>query len=132
MKDQQKSELLKGLLAVLPEDDYCGTKKMGGKSWDCNTDCAERFVCGVFNYNLALSAVRTRLEAWVGGLELDVDKIEKIINDVSENQVKPYLVIEWKEGKSIAKSFGQFFAKALASKGSLLIKVRGRRNEENT
>lgn len=45
-----------------------------------------------------------------------MEKIAKLINDVTENQIKPYVIIEWKKGKSAQTSFGEFFANAIVDK----------------
>ena len=42
------------------------------------------------------------------------DELIKIINDVSENQIKPFIVIDWKTSKSY--SFGEYFGKAIAKR----------------
>jgi len=54
-----------------------------------------------------------KAEKEIMGLTLSVEEMAKIINDVSEDQVKPYLVISWKDGKSHSESFGTFFATAI-------------------
>ncbi len=44
---------------------------------------------------------------------VDEIKIKDIINKVSENQIRPYIVIQWEDGKSVMKTFGEFFSEAI-------------------
>ncbi len=143
MKDQketlQKSELLKGLLAVLPKKKkhrtFCGSRpewydKINMGECDCNAPA----------HNRCLSEVRTRLEAWVGGLELDWKEVSKIVSLLTQDEA-----IEYRNGLTrcnvplekshralatihdfiVSRTITTKIADALASKGSLLIKVKG-------
>ncbi len=104
----QKSELLKGLLAVIPKMKYWEGECGGLKEKDVTR-------------NQILSEVRTRLEVWVGGLsfEIDEDEIEKIL------QLRYFKLMQPDITESDAEIVAGSLAKVLASKGSLLIKVRG-------
>lgn len=67
-------------------------------------------------YNQAISELSNK------EIELDVEKIEDIINEVSENQIKPYVVISWKKGSPKCESFGRFFAIALSKADIIRVK----------
>ena len=132
MTDQQKSELLKGLLECLPEERK-GIEFKGGSIKcltpndctfpNCNCDEPEPYKTRYRTreekgYNQALSEVRTALEGWVKGLEFDTKAIAFAIRDADF----PFMKCIAKERRDEAC---YDIAKALASKGSLLIKVRG-------
>ncbi len=107
---QQKSELLKGLLECLPKEEKLIPKEGEASIYSFDLKKA---------HNKWLSEVRTALEAWVKGLELDEGKVFDCIKDKVL-----YCLDNPTETEDIKLSRVLYIAKALASKGAELVRVK--------
>ena len=114
MKDQQKSELLKGLLKsvleCLPKE---GKSKEGLSGQAYTTSMRD---CSIRNH--LLSETRTALKGWVERLELDEEIVANII------QLRYFKLMQPDITESDAEIVAGSLAKALAKEGMGLVRVK--------